>query len=66
MRRIAVLVLAAGLFSLMGCATLTDSPEDVRYTYKRKYDMEMRQLSADWNKFWLADRHNRLSKWYTH
>lgn len=65
MRRIAVLSMAAAMIWLAGCATLTETREDVLYTYKRKTAMEMRQLSADWNKFWLADRYSRLTEWET-
>jgi len=55
-------LLSLGL--LAGCATLTQSGDEVRRTYGQVASTDMRQLSADWNYFWLMDRQSRLSEWY--
>ncbi len=66
MRRIMLLVaLVACSAGLVGCATVTKSPEEVKLQYQRYTDLQLRQLADDWNYFWLMDRHSRVSRWHT-
>lgn len=63
MRAIVLLVLLFGLTLVAGCATMTQSPEEVRATYSRVWEYELRQMSDDWNFIWLLDRPSRLTRW---
>jgi hypothetical protein len=31
---------------------------------KRNFDMDMRQLTDDWDYFWLDEQQSRLSRWH--
>lgn len=53
------------LVILAGCATLTQTDEDNYYAYERAIDTDLRQLSSDWQTFWLADHPNALTEWHT-
>lgn len=53
------------LVALAGCATLTDSADQNYYAYDRAIDTDMRQLSADWQTFWMADHPTGLTEWHT-
>lgn len=65
MRRLCCLVvLITPLVVLTGCQGVVKSKEEVRATYDRVLDMDMRQMSDDWNLLWLADRQYRLTKWH--
>ena len=63
MRKCVILGVLAGLLLTAGCATLTQTADENYYTYERVLDNDMRQLSDDWAKFWLADRSYRLTDW---
>lgn len=63
MRVLLLLGLVLVLGGLCGCATLTKSPGEVRNTYKRIVEYDMRMMSEDWNALWLMDRPSRLTRW---
>lgn len=63
MRALMILGLLVGLTFLAGCATMTQSSADVRNTYSRVCEYDMRQLADDWNRMWLLDRPSRLTRW---
>jgi len=65
MRTWVLIGLLVGLVAVMGCATLVNTPAEVKSTYRQVLDSDLRQLSADWNTLWLADRQYRLTRWYT-
>ena len=64
MRWFAICGMAAGFAA--GRAVVRPRPSrrtQVRNTYKQVLHTDMRQMSHDWNKLWLADREYRLSRW---
>jgi hypothetical protein len=65
MRTWVLLGLLLGLIVAAGCATLVKTPAEVESTYRQALDMDMRQMSSDWNVLWLADRQYRLTRWHT-
>lgn len=65
MRALLVLGLILCLSVLAGCATMTQSPAEVRNTYRRSCEYDTLQLSEDWNHMWLLDRPSRLTRWVT-
>lgn len=65
MRALLILGLVLGLGVLAGCATMTQSPAEVRNTYKRAWEYDLLQLSEDWNHMWLLERPSRLTRWVT-
>ena len=64
MRYLVLFGLLAGLAVTTGCATVVKSPAEVRNTYKQVIDMDLRQMSHDWNYLWLMDRQYRLTRYY--
>lgn len=48
-----------------GCATMTKTGEESMRSQRQIVDLEMRELTEDWNYLWLADRQPRLTKWHT-
>ena len=63
MRALLLLALLLGVAVLGGCATMTQSPADVRAAYARSFEYDMRQLADDCNYVLMLDRPSRLSKW---
>jgi len=64
MRALVLFAFLAVLATVAGCATITKSPEQVKNTYRRSLDLEMKQLAYDWNYIWLAHRPGRLTEWH--
>jgi hypothetical protein len=65
MRKYVLLGVLASLLLTAGCATMTQTADENYYTYDRAYEHDKRQISYDWQKFWLADRPYRLTQWVT-
>lgn len=63
MRALLLLVVMVGLVLLGGCATMTQSSEEVTAQYGRIWGYELQQMSDDWNFAWLVDRPSRLTRW---
>jgi hypothetical protein len=64
--RIVLTLAAMGLALCLssGCSGMVKTPEDRANTYSEVADTDARQLTDDWDLFWLADRQYRLSKWH--
>ena len=65
MRKWIFLGLLAGLAAAAGCATVSKTPEENLYTYRAINELDMREITDDWNLIWLADRQCRLTRWIT-
>ena len=63
MRALLFVGILVGFLGLAGCATMTRTPADVRATYSRSAQYDMRQMADDFNFIWMLDRPTRLSKW---
>ena len=62
-------LLLVGLVAMLltatnGCSSVTDTPEEIKATQKQMYDLDFRQMTDDWNYFWLVDRPYRLTRWH--
>ena len=62
-------LLLVGLVAMLltatnGCSSVTDTPEEIKATQKQMYDLDARQMTDDWNYFWLVDRPYRLTRWH--
>ena len=65
MRRFVLLALLLCPFVTIGCAGVTKSSAEIARANDRALDMDLRQMTDDWNTLWLADRQYRLTRWYT-
>ncbi len=65
MRTLLMLVLLIDLATLVGCAGVTKTPSEVAHTTRQTLDLDLRQITDDWNMIWMSDRPYRLTKWYT-
>jgi hypothetical protein len=63
MRALLVLTLFAGILSLIGCATLTETPEEYCYTIRRTVKFNLLEIPEDARMIMLLDRPSRLSRW---
>jgi len=63
MRALLILSLMAGFALLSGCATMTQTPADVRATCARTFEYDLRQMADDCNYTLMLDRPSRLSRW---
>ena len=63
MRKLLLVALLVGISGLVGCATMTQSSAEVKATYRRSWQYDLRQMSDDWNHAWLLDRPSRLTRW---
>ncbi len=61
--RVLVLMLFAGILTLTGCATLTETPDEYCYTIRRTFHINCRQIPDDARSIMLMDRPSRLSRW---
>lgn len=63
-----VLIVLTGLISLLaivGCNGVTKDAAEIRNTAAQSIDLDMRQITDDWNAIWLVDRQYRLTRWNT-
>jgi hypothetical protein len=65
MRKWAFLGLVAAAWAVAGCNGVVKNYDQRMNTYGQVLDMDTRQLVDDWDKFWLADRQYRLTRWQT-
>lgn len=63
MRAVLMLGLIVGLLVCTGCATMTQTPAEVRADYGKNLEYSMRQLADDCNYVLMLDRPTRLSRW---
>ena len=63
MRAMLLFVLLVGVSMIAGCATMTQSPAEVRATYDRVLDSQMRMMAEDVNFALMIDRPSRLTRW---
>jgi hypothetical protein len=61
--RVLVLMLFAGILTLSGCATPTQTPDEYCYTIRRTFDINALQIPDDSRSMMLMDRPSRLSRW---
>lgn len=64
MRVRVLFLLLVGLTISTGCSGVTKSPAEISRTVEQSVDMDLRQITDDWNMIWLVDRQYRLSKWH--
>lgn len=64
MRKCLLLLLVAAA-SMVGCATVTKTPEENLAATRAVTELDLRQMADDWNLLWLVDRQSRLTKWHT-
>ena len=64
MRACMLFLLLVGLTITAGCTGVTKSPAEISRTVEQSMDMDLRQMTDDWNLLWLVDRQYRLSKWH--
>jgi hypothetical protein len=65
MRIVLFLALLAGASLAAGCATVTKTPQENVANVRSVLELDMREMSDDWNMVWLADRQGRLTRWHT-
>ncbi len=63
MRTVFAMMLFAAALTLAGCATMTQSREEVAATQRRYLGIQCRELADDCYMAILLDRPNRLSRW---
>jgi hypothetical protein len=63
MRALLALTLFAGILTLVGCATLTETPEEYCYTIRRTVKFNCLEIPDDARTIMLLDRPSRLSRW---
>lgn len=63
MRALLAMMLFSGLLSLIGCATLTETPEEYCYVERRTMKYNLLQVPEDARMIMLLDRPSRLSRW---
>ncbi len=64
MRKLLMIAVFASLALASGCATVSKTPQETLATYESVIELDLRQLSDDWNSWWLLDRQCRLTKWH--
>ena len=64
MWRAALIVILLGLGTLLiGCQTMTETPDQTRQRYSRISDLNRLMLYEDFESFWLMDRPSNLTRW---
>jgi hypothetical protein len=63
MRALLAVTLFAAILTLVGCATLTETPEEYCYVQRRAIRMSVLQIPEDARYIMLLDRPSRLSRW---
>lgn len=63
MRALLAMTLFAGILTLCGCATMTETPEEYCYTIRRTCKFNLLQIPEDARSIILLDRPSRLSRW---
>ncbi len=65
MRALLLFVLLLGASLIAGCATMTQTPAEVRANYDRILDTQLRMMADDTNFALMIDRPSRLTRWQT-
>lgn len=64
MRKLAFFGLLLAAAVLPGCTGVVKSPAEIDRTVGQVLDMDIRQMTDDWNMLWLADRQYRFTRWH--
>ena len=61
-----LLVIAIGMSSLTGCATLVETPVERDRRICNITEINLKGMVSDWDTLWLADRNTLLTEWHPH
>lgn len=65
MRALVLIMALAGFAALCGCQGVARTPSEIQNNAAQSVDMDLRQITDDWNTLWMVDRQYRLTRWHT-
>lgn len=66
MRKGVLIGMLVGLAVLMGCGNgVVRTKAERMNAFRQSVDMDLRQMTDDWDTIWLVNRQYRLTRWQT-